>query len=231
LREKTLVLGVVGASVVPVAVLFLIWHGLVPPGGDPASCGLCAAGSAGSAAHGPFVVRSTELALATTALYGTVLFAPLLLTRLRGMSLPSLSELTGPLLAAAVGVLMLLLWPTGTPTGSGAEGAGLIWRAAGHFPSVFGTSLVFWMLVPLAGVIVWARLRTAPRPGLVAAFFGCFLLSTLVIRFPWQKYVDPFALLAIILTVRPDDLARSRDFAGLGVLLVAFVGYTLTFVT
>jgi 4-amino-4-deoxy-L-arabinose transferase-like glycosyltransferase len=225
LRDRTVALSAVGASAVPLIALFVAWHGLVPPTGNAAPCGLCSGGE-GSTVH--LVV--TELALAALGLYGAVLFAPLLLKRIQAAGLPTLSELRGPLLGAACGVLLLLLWPAGTPTGSNAQGAGFITRVASHLPSLVGSSLVFWALVPAAGAVLWARLRVAPRRWLVLVFLGCFLVSTLVIRFPWQKYIDPFVLLAILLTVSPGELVSRRDFAGAGVLAVGFTVYILTFV-
>ena len=84
--------------------------------------------------------------------------------------------------------------------------------------------------MPLAGAVIWIRLRVAPRPWLALIFGGCFLLSTLAVRYPWQKYVDPFALLALLVTVRPIEVARPRQLLGAAVLAVAFVAYALSFV-
>jgi hypothetical protein len=171
-----------------------------------------------------------ELALAVFGLYGSVLFAPLLLRLIMQAGLLTRRELRGALVAAALGAVLLLLWPTGTPTGSSRQGAGFIWRVAEHFPSVAGSPLLFWALVPMAGAVLWARIRVAPRPWLVLAFLGCFLVSTIAIRLPWQKYVEPFALLSILLTVRPRELVSLGDFAGAGVLAIGFVVYTVSFI-
>jgi hypothetical protein len=73
--------------------------------------------------------------------------------------------------------------------------------------------------------------RGAPSPWAVAAFAGCFLVGALAIRYPWQKYVDPYALLVLLLTVRGGELDSPRRLAGAGVLAVAFVAYALSFVT
>jgi 4-amino-4-deoxy-L-arabinose transferase-like glycosyltransferase len=225
LGERAGLLAFVAVAVVPVGVLFLTWHGLVPPGGDPSSCGLCPTRGAGQSAAGHLVVPSAELALATIGIYGAVLFAPALVRWLRsGRDL--LADARGPLAGATAGALLLLI----EPARPGRHDAGIIWRAAGHFPSLRGSSLLFWALVPLGGAVLWARARLAPRRFLVLAFSACFLASTLVIRYPWQKYVDPFALLIVIVTVRPRELITGRDFAGAGVLGVAFVAYALSFV-
>jgi hypothetical protein len=211
-------------SAVPTVALFLTWHGFVPPGVDPSACGLCSGSP--SAARGPLVVQSTELALAAIGVYGPVLFAPPFIRRIRRQGLPRFSELRGPLVGASLCALVLLLWPAGAST----HGAGFIWRVAGHFPSLAGSPLVFWVLVPAAGATLWARLSVAPRSWPATVFTGCFLASTLVMLFPWQKYVDPFVLLGLMLTLRPGELARPRDLVGAAALAVGFVVYALSFV-
>lgn len=235
-------LGLVGLAALPAGVLFLSWHGLVPPGGDPSSCGLCPAERAGSGmAHSVLEVQSVELTLATIGLYGAILFAPLLALRAPGGprallrrpgTLPRsaggvAAKQRGALAAAAAGALLLVAWPA-TP---GAHAAGLLWNAARRMPALAGTSLLFWVLVPLSGIVLWARLRAARQPWTALAFLACFLLATLAIRYPWQKYVDPFALLALLLTVRPGELRSPREIVGAAALAVGFVAYTLSFVS
>ena len=239
LRELAMRLGAVCLAAVPVGALFLVWHGLVPPGGDPSSCALCPRGGSGQTAQGHLVAQSMELALATIGLYGAVLLAPAVAGRARSQRRAGVAGGTrgpipgapatparGPLLGAAAGALLLVI----APARPSVHDAGIIWRAAAHFPSPLGSSLVFWVLVPLSAALLVARVRAAPRPWLVLVFGSCFLASTLVIRYPWQKYVDPFALLTILLIVRPGELTRPRDFAGAGVLAIGFVAYTLSFV-
>ncbi|HUE27682.1 MAG TPA: glycosyltransferase family 39 protein [Solirubrobacteraceae bacterium] len=224
-RRRVIAAGTLAAACAPVAALFLTWHGLVPPGGNPASCGLCSgAGGAG------LEVRTPELALATIGLYGLVLFGPELVTLARAAAAEAprrlLSRPTGslraPLLGAFAGVVLLLAFPAHTR----ADSAGLIWAVARHVPAVLGTPLVFWALVPAAGAILVWRIRAAPRRWIVVVFTACFLLGTLVIRYPWQKYVDPFALLIVMMTVRPRELVSPRALAGAAVLALAFIVYT-----
>jgi 4-amino-4-deoxy-L-arabinose transferase-like glycosyltransferase len=226
-RERVIGLLALLLCALPAGLLFLNWHGLVPVGGDPSSCGLCASGRAQTT--GGLEVQSAELALATIGLYGAVLFAPLLIAaawsqrrRFGGRSrLIRVSR--GPLAAAGAGALLLLAFPASP----GAHAAGDIWKAAGHLPNLDGSSLLFWLLVPLSGAVLWIRLRASPAPRLAGAFAACFLISAVVIRYPWQKYVDPFALLLLLLTIRRDELASARRLAGAAVLAVAFVAYAL----
>lgn len=235
---RVMALVLVALAAAPAGALFVSWHGLVPPGGDPSSCALCPAGRAGSGTtRGALEVQTPELTLATIGLYGTVLFAPAMLLRERRYRRERppmqprrstlLVQLRGPVAAALVGVLLLLLWPA-TP---GAHAAGLLWNASKRVPSIDGTSLLFWILVPLSGAVLYLRIRAAPRRWLPIVFLGCFLVAALVIRYPWQKYVDPFVLLGLLFTIRPDELTSSGELTGAAVLAVAFVAYTLSFVS
>ena len=219
----------VAAAAVPVGVLFLTWHGLVPPGGDPSSCALCAPGRDAGATAGALVVQTPELTLATIGLYGAVLFSPLLLAgaaRVRRTPRALADALRWPALGLLLGALLLVAFPA-TP---GVHSAGVLWNAAKRFPTPLGSSLLFWVLVPLAGAILAWRWQLAPRRWLVFAFLASFLLAALAIRYPWQKYVDPFALLALYFTVRREDFAAPRELAGAAVLALAFVAYALSFV-
>lgn len=226
-RDRALALAAVVLAAVPVGALFATWHGLVAPGGDPSSCGLCAPGRSGAgASQGQLVVQSSELTLATIGLYGTVLFAPLLVPRLLAWCRrPDLRATRGAIAGASAGALLLLL----CPAAPGTHAAGAIWNAAARFPTLLGSSLVFWLLVPTSGAILSWRMRLAPRRWMVAVFLGCFLVGALAIRFPWQKYVDPFALLALLLTVRRDEFRSPRELAGAGLLAIAFVAYAVDY--
>lgn len=131
----------------------------------------------------------------------------------------------GPLAGAGLGVLLLLVFPA-TPSN---YAAGDIWKVAGHLPTVDGSSLLFWLLVPLSGAVLWVRLRIAPAPWLVAVFATFFLVSAVAIHYPWQKYVDPFALLVLLLSLRRDELASRWKLTGAAVLAVVFLAYALDF--
>jgi 4-amino-4-deoxy-L-arabinose transferase-like glycosyltransferase len=215
-RERVAGIGAVVLAAAPAGALFLVWHGLVPPGGDPRSCGLCSVAGGPSAGLQP---ATLELTLATIGLYGAVLFAPAWL-RERPAGWPR------GLAGAGAAVVLLLLWPARY----GPHSAGLLWNAGHRLPAIDGTSLLFWVLVPLGVTVLWVRLRAAPRALLAVVFVGCFLVGTLAIRYPWQKYVDPFALLALMLTVRRDEFGDWHSLAGGGVLAVGFVAYALSFV-
>lgn len=223
-------LAAVAISAVPVGALFLSWHGLVPPGGDPSSCALCAPGRDVGATQGSLNVQTPELALATFGLYGAVLFAPLLLGAARAARRMPLRTILGALREAAIGLVLGAALLVAFPARPGIHSAGVLWNVAKRLPTPLGSSLLFWALVPLAGALLAWRARVGPRRWLLFAFLASFLVGALAIRYPWQKYVDPFALLALFFTVRGDELATPRQLAGAGVLAVAFVAYAISFV-
>ena len=227
--ERGVALAAVALAAVPVGLLFLNWHGLVPVGGDPSSCGLCVAKGAGTGlSTSGLEVPTAELALATIGLYGFVLFAPRLIDALRSDLRASdraarlAGTARGPLLGACAGGLLLLAFPA-VP---GSQAAGDIWKIAAHLPTLHGSSLLFWVLVPLSGAVLWVRLRCTPQPWLVAVVTACFVVSAVAIHYPWQKYVDPFAILVLLFSAAPGELRSPWRLAGAAVLAVAFIAYT-----
>ncbi len=227
---RTRVIGVCGVLVAaaPGGLLFITWHGLTPPGGDTASCGLCA--GSGSVGGTGLRMQTAELTLAVTGLYGAVLFAPAFPWRDRAAVA---KLLPGALACALAGAILLAVFPMRPdlhPASGPPPTAGVLWNAAAHTPSVAGSPLLFWLLLPLAGIVLRWRLAVAPRKWLPAVLLGCFLLGALVIRLAWQKYVDPYALLVVMVTAGPLELNSVRRLAGAGMLAVFYVAYTLSFV-
>jgi hypothetical protein len=142
---RALAAAALGLAAIPAAALFLNWHGLVPPGGDPSSCGLCPAGRAGAGAtQGQLTTATLELTLATIGLYGAVLFAPLFVHGARRARRELIRRSRAPLIGAGAGALLLLV----RPAAPGGHAAGVIWNAAQRFPAVHGSSILFWALVP-----------------------------------------------------------------------------------
>jgi hypothetical protein len=223
-------LGATAIAALPVGALFLTWHGLVPPGGDPSSCALCGAGRDVGAHEGTLVVQTPELTLATFGLYCAVLFAPALLTLGREALGRDGRRLRHGARAPLVGALVCALLLLAFPAQPGTHTAGVLWNVAARLPSLGGSSLLFWGLVPLAGALLVWRARSGRRPWLFFAFFASFLVAALAIRYPWQKYVDPFALLALYFTVRPEDFRSARSLGGAAVLALAFIAYAVSFV-
>jgi hypothetical protein len=107
--------------------------------------------------------------------------------------------------------------------------AGYLWKASDHFPALASSSLLFWILVPLGCLALYLLGRRAGRDFLPVLVLAAFLLSTLPVRLVYQKYFDPFVLLALALLVRPGDLRAPLDYAGVGALGVGFVAYALSF--
>lgn len=249
LPRKAAGAALIGAALVPLAGLVVAWGGLVPPGSDPASCGVCGEESGLS-------LRPAEFTIALAGLYAAVLFGPAVLRGLR----PGLRDLPpgmlfratrrsdlargtmararrvapGPLtvglpVAAGVGLLLVspLVYDPGRPGHPGD--AGYLWQLSDRFPELLGSSLLFWALVPLGAV---ALTLLAGRTGIAAlpvVYLAAFLLASLPVGLVYQKYFDLFALLALALFALPDDLRERFDYAGAAVLCVAFVAYAFSF--
>ncbi len=233
--------GMLALSIVPLGLLALEWDGLVPPSADPASCGLC--DDRQGLAREALTLRTVGFTVALAGAYGVLVFGPSVVRRLRRLRSSLLARayvgLTGRaaelrirlLVAAAIGVLLLvispLLYQPITPRQAGD--AGYLWQLSDRFPELFGSSLLFWALVPLGCVVLYLLVTRAGIWSLPAVYLACFLLAALPVRLVYQKYFDPFVLLALALLARPPDLRTRWDYAGIGVMYVAFVAYALSF--
>ena len=239
----------IGAALAPLAALVIVWGDLVPPGSDPASCGVCGEDTGLS-------LRPAGFTIAIAGLYAAVLFGPQVLRNLRpGMrDLPSgmlfrstrRSDLTrgamsrarrlapGPLalaLPAFAGAALLLVSPLAYDPGEpGRPGdAGYLWQLSDRLPELLGSSLVFWALVPLGAVAIALLATRAGLAALPVVYLGAFLLASLPVGLVYQKYFDPFTLLALALFALPGDLRERFDYAGVALLSVAFVAYAFSF--
>ena len=249
LQRKAAGAALIGAALAPFAALVVAWGGLVPPGSDPASCGVCGEDSG-------LTLRPAGFTIALVGLYAAAVFGPSLLRGLR----PGLRDLPpgmlirstrrgdiagatmrrarrvspGPLtlaLPAAAGVALLLVSPLAYDPGEpGRPGdAGYLWQVSDKLPELLGSSLLFWALVPL-GVVALALL--ALRAGVLSlpvVYLAAFLAASLPVGLVYQKYFDPFALIAVALLTLRGDLRERTDYAGIAVLCVGFVAYAFSF--
>jgi hypothetical protein len=208
----------------PFVVLVVVWDGLVPPGSDPASCGLC--NSRPGVSGGGLTLRAVGFTIALVGLYAAALHGPRLARRVRELRRREW-EIAAPLAAGALLLLVspLVYRPIVKPS---AGDAGYLWKASDHFP-VAGSSLLFWALVPLGCLALYLLIRRAGALTVPALFVAGFLLAALPVRLVYQKYFDPFALLALALLVRPGDFRARWDYVGVTVLAIAFVAYALSF--
>ncbi len=228
-------------ALVPLGLLALEWNGLVPPSADPASCGLCE--DRQGLARDALTLRTVGFTIALAGAYGALVFGPGLVRRLRRLRSSMFARAyvaisgradavrRGVAIATGVGVLVLLISPLVykpiTPQQAGD--AGYLWQLSDHFPELFGSSLLFWLLVPLGCVVLYLLVGRAGIWSLPAVYLACFLLAALPVRLVYQKYFDPFVLLALALLARPPDLRTRWDYAGIAVLYVAFVAYAFSF--
>jgi hypothetical protein len=256
LRQAVLGAVLLTLALVPVALLVVEWDGLVPPSADPASCGLCT--DRPGFGRDTFTLRTVGFSLALLALYAALILGPSALRWLRVLRSPGgrlarnamgspagravaafvtgkaprrlgLGRLLG--LAAASGVVLLLVSPLEyVPVVPGQPGdAGYLWRVSDWLPALLGSSLLFWALVPLgamaAAVLVW-RAGWAALPSI---YLAAFLLAALPVALVYQKYFDPFMLLAVALFARPMDFRDRRDYTGIAIVCLASVAYAVSF--
>lgn len=213
-------------ALAPLAALVVDWGGLVPPTADPASCGLCT--DRPGVGRDALTLRTVGFTAALLGAYAAFIFGPGLLRRDRLLK----AVPRGPIaVAVAAGLLLLAISPLAyEPIVPGQAGdAGYLWKISDRLPVVLGSSLVFWLLVPLGCLAVILLVRRAGPESLPAVYLAAFLIAALPVRLVYQKYFDPFALLAIALLARPPDLRGRWDYAGIALLCAAFVAYAISF--
>ena len=212
-------------ALVPFAALVVEWNGLVPPSADPASCGLCI--DRPGVGRDAFTLRTVGFTVALLGVYGALVFGPSLWRR-RAARRPAVRELA---VAAAAGIALILVSPLEyKPVQGNSPGdAGYLWRVSDLFPTVLGSSLLFWLVVPLGAVAALLLVRRAGLVALASVYLGAFLLAVLPVNLVYQKYFDPFMLLAVALFALPADLREREDYAGIALICVASVAYALSF--
>jgi 4-amino-4-deoxy-L-arabinose transferase-like glycosyltransferase len=210
-------------ALIPFAALVATWDGLVPPGSDPASCGLC--NSRAGVSGGGLTLRAVGFTVALAGLYAAVVWGPGLLRRLPRPR-PGPIVIAGAAAVCLLAISPLVYRPIVKPR---AGDAGYLWKASDHLPVVASSSLLFWLLVPLGCLALYLLGRRAGARSLPVLVLVAFLISALPVRLVYQKYFDPFALLILALLVRPPDLRRPLDYAGLAALGVGFAAYALSF--
>jgi hypothetical protein len=223
-ERETLLAGaaLLALALVPLGALVIAWHGFVPPTADPASCGLCApaAGRLGWAGDSP--LRAPLFALAIAGVYAPLLHGPALVAELR----EDRRRVLLPLAGAAAGVLALLVLPLAYHRGD----EGWIWRIARSGPHPLGSAWPFWLLVPLGCAALAMIVRRRGARTLPTLLLGCFLLAQLATRLAYQKYFDPFVLLALLLALRPEQLRGRRAALGPALVVLLSTAFALAFV-
>jgi Dolichyl-phosphate-mannose-protein mannosyltransferase len=215
-----------GLALAPLAALVVDWGGLVPPTADPASCGLCT--DRPGVGRDALTLRTVGFTVALLGAYAAFIFGPRLLRGGRPLQAVAGGAIAG---AVGAGILLLAISPLAyEPIMPGQAGdAGYLWKISDWLPVVLGSSLVFWLLVPFGCLVVILLVRRAGPESLPAVYLAAFLIAALPVGLVYQKYFDPFALLALALLARPPDLRGRWDYAGIALLCAAFVAYAISF--
>lgn len=183
LSERASRLALLVLAALPLACMFALWQGLLPPSFQKAH-----------QADQWLNPRALGFFLAVLGLYAW----PLLFIHIRRQA----SRLW-PLVAAA---LLGMGWLCVAPLSPLPTDDGFLWRMAGASPNWMGTSALFWLLVP-SGMVALAHLaqQWPPRVALLALLaLSATLLHSGVL---FQKYLDPFIPLFLMVAREPGRTA------------------------
>ena len=209
--------GMLALAMAPLAALAIEWNGLVPPSADPLSCGLCT--DKPGVGRDSLTLRTIGFTVAVLGGYALVLLGPGRLRRAGAWWS-----------ALAIGVALLLISPLEyRPVGVHPGDAGYLWQVSKHLPTLLGSSLLFWALVPLGALAAALLVRRAGWTALGSVYLGAFLVVALPVGLVYQKYFDPFALLAVALLARPQDFRDARAYGGVALVCLGSIAYALSF--
>ena len=193
------------AACLPLAALVLLWGGLTPPSFQQEHVS--------TSALNP---RAGVFGVALVGLYWLALFPDLVIKELRSRAILPLAIL------GAATVLVLLLIPTAAHEGDD----GIVWRLSRIGPTLLGSGLVFWILLPLGALFFWTALRTEdPVARRIALLALLFLVCNLPNAKVFQKYYDPLTIAFVMLVaIRGAGAAPLARFSR-PLVLAAFVAY------
>jgi hypothetical protein len=97
-----------------------------------------------------------------------------------------------------VGGLYLLLTPYMIEADA-TKPSGALWQLAYHMPTLFSTSIVFWVLFPLGLVLLYITMQAliARHEYVIAVSLPLWLLANLATNRVYQRYYEPFLLFII----------------------------------
>ena len=186
-RRRLADLGILALGLMPLVAVLAYWGGPLPPG------------TGGAITYdGVARLRNLLLSLAVTGLYGGLLLpaaelraTPLRLGR-RGV-VAIVSAVGASLIALGLHVMLSL-------PGAQTLGMGLLARSSVWYPALEGTSVIWWLLVPLGAAVVayllYARTSRPTDRVLVTALVAVLLSAALNATW-YQRYVD-FPILLIL---------------------------------
>jgi Dolichyl-phosphate-mannose-protein mannosyltransferase len=209
-------------ALAPLAALAIEWNGLVPPSADPLSCGLCT--DRPGVGRDALTLRTVGFTVALLGMYAAAVLGPGVVRRT--------PRIDWRVVAAGVagGVALVLISPLEyKPIGLAPGDAGYLWQLSKHLPTVLGSSLLFWAAAPAGAAAAVVLARRAGWTSLATVYLACFLAVALPVALVYQKYFDPFALLAVALFARPPDFRAPADYAGIALVCAGSVAYALSF--
>lgn len=128
-----------------------------------------------------------------------------------------------PISLAATAV-MLLAWPMHRDM---ELHNGILWTLGAAIPGVFGSSLLFWVLMPFGVHRLLHALRGWPQDLSNSALVGLLATALLASAFIFQKYFDPAVPLLLAIASLRHGAPGRRERIALGLLVAGGVLYFL----
>lgn len=205
-RVKSLGISAFIAALIPLALLFTAWGGLVPP------------------KFATIHQSSSFLSVAAIMFLLTMIAVYSLVAAPKMWNLKSISPVYASIALLGLTVASVLA-PIQT---DGMSGDGYLWFVAENLPRLYGVSLPLLFFSALGLLFLIAATRAPefdPAPYWIIVL-AC--LASLANRVVHQRYLDPIAFIPIAMIAASWPELRRRATAGVFVLLFGFLAYSVT---
>jgi 4-amino-4-deoxy-L-arabinose transferase-like glycosyltransferase len=202
--QKRPATGLLALALLPLAAFVVHWGGVVPP--------------ANQQWFGQPGVVSLRVVLFTLALVGlySVFFDPRRYLKIAGNA----GERKILLFSGVAGLLLVTLFPLRE-----TDDNGFLWTLSSQFPSVLGTSILFWVLIVSGLFTVASQCRENRVNITVWSVTLCMVLPFAASRVVHQKYIDPSVIVALSLICAAQTGWTNRRLAALLPLYAGFLSY------
>lgn len=201
---------IVGLAIagLPLAGLVLLWGGLTPPSFQQQHV-----------AASIITPRAGVFGVCVFGLYWMAIFPDRFISALhqvRSMNFLPLAVII------TLTFFILIVIPTSPQDGDN----GIVWRISRMTPELFGTRVVFWLLLPVGLLFFWNALRSDDSVSVCTALLAlAFLVCNLPNAMVFEKYYDPLTIALLILIEIRAQTRRSLASFSRPLLLLAFAIY------
>lgn len=208
LLAKLKILLLIFIAAIPTFLLFIIWKGLTPP------------------AFQEFHTRDSFINI-KAVLYGLCVLG------FYALFIPGVGVFKSLFQKRRASIIICVLIAWGvlffSPLIKNVKDFGYLWYMADVLPDIVGTSLLFWLLLPI-GLLTLLCIWNKEGFCFFILFLLCLFLSEMPNKFIFQRYYDSSIILSLLFFNARYHVSNNADFARRLILLTFFIAYFVVFI-